>query len=599
MSITKKVTNGGYKYPDYAPPTPPVQTGDHKVAVDATDEAENGAGYLQEQSAAGAGIAQSVIVDGGERKLETRSLGLTVAVNGDNPDVLYQTVRGKYPIRTNVQGDAPARYVEISVDPTQPPPDPATYAGDLYTAVFEDPLDHGTVKCILVHGESVSLGEDASAEYGPGSWRRTDLSGYWGQPATEVGTPITLYQGDRILVWTPVPYGDDAVRFWIYEVLDPGYHEGAPSTYGVIRRAADANSSATVKTGAFVRILEGENAGKYAVVTNTGDITLDTTAIEITMLDDRTSEFTYPLVTSKQLAGSYEGEATATALPTAADPAYFDILGPRYEMLYGTPMPTEVDAGDWEIQIACKVSSLVDAASENAPADTWIRSVFGIVDMSGPPTYTPLFTVDSEPIKAVDGEAVISVPILDQAGFSLGPNQYFYWTPQARTTAVGTIAVTILVASPQHLTRIRTPLTFEATGGTNRHPDLLDRDLADQHPTLAISPAPQEFVTITAGVMPVVSYGSWANVTSASANLDAMDADDFPDYGEREVYFTVGCKLRSDQATTGTNRPIRTYKGTASVYQEFTARAGATVRFRYRPDLGTAGMWLVTGVQQG
>jgi hypothetical protein len=437
-------------------------------------------------------------------------LGKVIAAVGDTPDILPARLQVEYPLTERIIGDAPNRVVLLGMD-QQPPPDPETYASDLYTAVFPDPKNKLRVRGILNHGSVYGFGGSENQvwvlapEFGPYAWKGVVAGPMFLWNHSE----LKFNKGDKGLVYQSGTSGE-AKYFGSYDILDPGWYpvtdEGGTtffrSTYPVIRRCADADSADELITGTFWRIDEGDLAGKYAVATHSGAITPDVTNPELVIVDDRTSSPTWPLVTAKQLAGSYADNASAVALATSAELAFFTGLGPRYEMLPNTLTSGEVPAGDWEIQVACKVSSLVDGARDNMPVDTLLRCEFGIVDYSeGPGVRTAMFTIDSQPLKSVDDYAVVPIKAPNQNAQQLGPMRWFYFEPSVLTASEGTIAVTILVASPAHLTRIRTPLTFATTGGTNDHPSLIHRNDAHQHLESAVDAEPMADATYSSVII--------------------------------------------------------------------------------------------------
>lgn len=375
----------------------------------------------------------------------------------------------------------------------------------------------------------------------------------------------------------------------IYEVLDPG----SESTPPVIRRVQDANTADEFYIGTVVQVTGEPKAdfyGKYFRFDAAGAISVDLTNVTC-------DEYAYVAPEQRRLLT--DSEFAAANLDPVQLYDEWDVTNGEgwnedFTTSVGVPGVSEIPSGTQRFYCpAVWVEGWNPGAN---PGDVFFGYRVTKVPVAGDPVV--LFDAyDSAPVTNTVGAPRWWQ--FDTASISLTPTDQLRITPIASSTCQQAVTIHMLWNQPVDSPYWASTMQIPSANDPYDHDKLINRGIENQHPTLAITPAPQELVTITAGVMPVVTYGSWANVTSASASLDAMDAADFPDYGEREVYFAVGCKLRSDQATTGTNRPIRTYKGTASVYQDFTARAGATVRFRYRPDLGTAGMWLVTGVQQG
>lgn len=493
-----------------------------------------------------------------------------------------------------------------------PPDNSAAVATRLYTARVPDPRNHGFFTCcylgphftggntpMLAGWNVLSPGVYEYPTPGPipPEWldgidvRFYDSNGI----STMVGkTVLAYYEGDTSLL------GDEEKLQQLFVIEDAGtykYHDPADplgvmrvgSSKARLRRVTDYSLSSQWVQYMTFQCQAGTRYGTDFFTLDNASVTLGTTAIEWAHTEGPTFDWndTYELLTGPQL--SSRGASTAIEVFDWSF-ASGDAAAPKgFETILGTPGVSVLPAGPYLFDIE---QIWLDAV----PSGTTTTLRVQLLADNGV-TAPVLLTAESPPLGTTPGPLSFGY---DDAGHTIGNTDrlvLLYWL---HTDSVTPVRVHLRYNSPTRGTRVTLPFEMAISGAADGdHNHLSNRGIRGQHPTLAVDPAPQAFITISAGVMPAVAYGSWANVTAASANLDAMDASGFPDYGEREVYFGVGCKLRSDQSTTGTNRPLRTYKGTASVYQEFTARAGATVRFRYRPDLGASGMWLLTGVQQG
>lgn len=481
---------------------------------------------------------------------------------------------------------------------------PATVSGAyLRLAGVTDPNLRAPVRCLAASGIVTGQGGSLAIGLNFGGWQQIGgAAGTWTWRRAYNGVlqgyssfaTITCAVGDRILVSQAFDFSGSPVispYIGIYEVIDPGTTNTPP----IIRRSADANTASEFYIGTIVQVTgepKSDQYGKYYRFDAAGTISPDLTNVVA-------NEYAYVAPNQQQLLTDAEYRL-ASLEPS---PLYVE-----WDVVDGEAWP---DSNYFDTTATIPGASAIAAGTQRFygpafwveganpgvnPGDTFVGYRIVKLPTGGGDPVTLFDAYDSAPItNSVGAARNWQVDILTTA---LSPTDRLRLIPIARTTCKSAVTVHMEWHQPTDSPYWLTTMQFPALGSDD-HSALSNRGIRGQHPTLAVDPAPQAFVTISAGVMPVVAYGSWANVTASSANLDAMDANGFPDYGEREVYFTVGCKIRSDQSTTGTNRPIRTYKGTASVYQEFTARAGATVRFRYRPDLGASGMWLLTGVQQG
>lgn len=491
---------------------------------------------------------------------------------------------------------------------------PASVSGAyLRLAGVMDPHLRAPVRCLAASGSGGGMGSGSgggmmlglvfdwwyqiAGSAGTWTWRSKNngiLLGY-----SSSGT-IACVKGDRILVDRELKYVLDigysyvsvpSPYIGIYEVLDPG----TADTPAVIRRSSDANTASEFYIGTIVQVTgepKSDQYGKYYRFDAAGTISPDLTNVVA-------DQYAYVAPNQQQLLTDAEYRL-ASLEPS---PLYVE-----WEVVDGEAWP---ESNYFDTTATIPGASAIAAGTQRFygpafwveganpgvnPGDTFVGYRIIKLPTGGGDPVTLFDAYDSAPItNSVGASRNWQVDILTT---SLSPTDRLRLIPIAKTTCKSAVTVHMEWHQPTDSPYWLTTMQFPALGSDD-HSALSNRGIRGQHPTLAIDPSPQEFVTVTAGVMPAVTYGSWANVTASSDNLDAMDAAGFPDYGEREVYCSVGFKLRSDQPATGTNRPIRTYKSTFASYQTLNARAGATVRFRYRPDLGASGMWLLTGVQQG
>jgi hypothetical protein len=506
------------------------------------------------------------------------------------------------------------------VHPANPaPPPPATATGTLYTAKVGASLDMGSVYCAFLgphtpHSNTPMFEVDF-AEISPGVMQR-DVTGpipdSWfdgvivtpprGETSPLVGKRvIAYYQGDTSVTGFEEPYQ----LVWIID--DVGFHWEpyldayiGVSTYARMHLDPAMSYSAAWGTGMKFSVENGTLfGGGYFTFLNTPPFVLRTTFVSwswtagaIPASDEKWELLTGPQITSEgALTTTLQQTATGTGLGVGIGfnetemPLWFDtLLGtPGTDLLAG---PYAFDAEDVGASPTADPGALVVLRAKLYDVESSTMILF--IDFPLPPG-----AVGSSPVLAHAVTALAST-------YTWTPGHHLrlkfaLWTDSATPVLLG-----MTYNSASRGTKLTVPFEMPVTGASDGvHGHLEGRDATDQHPTKAVSPDTKTDVTITAGVMPAVPYGSFANVISASSSFDFIDAAGWPANGVLEVYFGVACAILSDHTATGTNRPIRTYKGTFSSYQVVNVRAGATVMFRFRPDLGSSGMWLLKEMQQG
>lgn len=495
------------------------------------------------------------------------------------------------------------------------PPPPALATSSLYTAKVGASLNRGDVYCAFMSYYTcpptylfagwTEIAPGIMQKDDPGPISPVQLDGI--NPADYSLYTVSPLLGATVMAFD---YGidDDSKKLmgpWVVD--DVGGHMEPDGFGGHIfvntnarmHRHPDYSYSAAFVHGLQFQCLHGDTFAGGHFTLNSASVVLGTTLQDwswTTGPADATGEkfelLTGPQITSEgALTTTLQQSVTGTGLGVGIGfnetelPLQFDtLLGtPGTDLLAG---PYAFDAEDVGASPTADPGALVVLRAKLYDVESAALILF--IDFPLPPG-----SVGSSPVLAHAVAALAST-------YTWTPGHHLrlkfaLWTDSATPVLLG-----MTYNSASRGTKLTVPFTMPVSGASDGvHGHLSGRGDADQHPSKAISPETKTDVAVTAGVMPVVPYGSFANVTAASANLDAMDAAGWPANGVREVYFGAACAIRSDQTVTGTNRPIRTYKGTFATYQVANVRAGATVTFRFRQDLGSAGMWLLKEMQQG
>jgi hypothetical protein len=518
-------------------------------------------------------------------------------------------------------GPPGARQLVFSANPVTTPPIPpptTTATGTLYTAKVGASLFRGDVYCAFLgphtpHSNTPMFEADF-AEISPGVMQR-DVTGAipdsWfdgvivtpprGETSPLVGKRvIAYYQGDTSVTGFEEPYQ----LVWIID--DVGFHWEpyfdayiGVSTYARMHLDPELSYSSAWTHGMQFAVENGTLfGGGYFTFENTGAFVLRTTFVSwsrtagaIPASDEKWELLTGPQLTSEGALTDYlDMGVTSGAGLGGFDDTQFPL---SFITLAGTPGVSELAVGPYTVDIESAAASGMDPGTV-----AMLRLKLIDVDNGN----AVILIVDSPPVTASGSRpeplhfvgSPLSSPYTFDSTRRLKANFYIH------TNSISPVTMGISYNGPLRGNKITFPFAMPVSGASDGvHGHLSGRDVADQHPTKAISPDTKTDVTITSGVMPAVPYGSFANVTAASADLDAINASGWPANGVLEVYFAVACAIRSDQTVMGTDMPIRTYKGTFATYQVANVRAGATVTFRFRPDLGSSGMWLLKEMQQG
>jgi hypothetical protein len=359
----------------------------------------------------------------------------------------------------------------------------------LFTAKLANILDKGQAYCVFSEPSEGSLFGDGLWTEGPtGTWthnssgpltsdffdgRDPDAYNPSGTPAMVDRTVFAFKPGD--ITGTP--------RSGPYLVEDVGGHyEGGMfvSTYAVLRRHPDFNSSADFTTGMAFEILHGDTfGGEWLELATEGTIVLGTTPLDWS----RETEDPYPsdkaLLTAAQIGDASAETVVATATTNVGDgqvTLYEAEIGyAEFETLTGTPGLAEIPAGKITVEALAKV----DTATTGNTTLTFV-----LYKKSGGTT-TVLFSYDTSAITST--EYVLKQISQVIATKAIGPSDTLKLSIKAQTTSTTDVTVSVVVNDIGHTCRLSLPVDFPV-GAQEDHRQTTHRDASDQHPWSAIEP---------------------------------------------------------------------------------------------------------------
>jgi hypothetical protein len=456
----------------------------------------------------------------------------------------------------------------------------------------------------------------ALTEYGggygvPGTWASwTKISGSNGTWIWQHNTDgqLHLYSadatvlvpnvGDRVLclqsnagVYVPSPYDG------IYEILDVG----SDTSRAVIRRVADANTSATFCSGMIVQVTGSHAASSpgYWRIATADPIEVDVTTATFEYVASYAEQSILRTLTPAQIVsqGASLDEYGAYTSITSSTPTGLAFF--YHPTLPGTPGVAAIPAGLWTV-----VAKAASATGGDAGATSVLKACFGLVASGwvfadGLPT--PFATATSQPLGAspidVSMQANIAAPV------ACTPDQRILWWWEAATSSATNVTVAFTWQDAARVTRVATTMQFPVAGGTNWHPDLLGRDQADQHPWSALEPvgqAHQPYATVSIGTGWLDNDG--ANVllvvgcSSAGTHFKGLKTPSVAsDVTVRQLVAFDGSIVLDDQASSppGGWSPLRLQASAVSSSNAITlTRAYSVVEFLWLPALSA---WLRIG----
>jgi hypothetical protein len=387
-------------------------------------------------------------------------------------------------------------------DHVHPKDDPAVIGSTLYPAAIPDTNLRASCKGLV--NNAAFWGSTPTQIAGVSTWRASYASPL---QFDGVSSPNFAKDGDRIFTT------GETVHDGIYEVVDCGIHnnDGSPwnglpgynASKPVIRRAIDANTPAGLHQNMAVQIV-----CPFSGATHNNDYFTQTAVVTTVDADDPTftvsSSYTpatlYDLLTSPQLAsmGADRGSYVMTVTATAGDVSF-----PQYfETTVGTPALGALPAGLWTSD---NEGFWIDPSTPpSAGSVTTLRWQIWNAN-----TATLLFTMESPPISTTV-EAALSFQFAD-AGHTIAPTDSLEAVAVLHTTSTTPVIAHLRYNGPRWLTRITVPFQMAVTGAsTGRHQDLSGRDLLDQHPQSAITPA-VDVTTSSAWLWPAMdtATGKW------------------------------------------------------------------------------------------
>ncbi len=441
----------------------------------------------------------------------------------------------------------------------------------LFPCYVPDPLLRPTARAMLPHGEGI-MGFIQIA--GISTW---EFDGYPGQlygVDASYGNTIAFVDGDLCFIYTPVPYGTDAARFGLFEVLDCGAHwvptpehPETPmllTTKPIIRRHSSANTPSGLCHGMTFQVDMGAYyQGEFFTLNNADPIVVDETELDFTHGSSYTENVRHLSLSAQQLVS--EGASTTSLTTSATSPGTSTPLSyAHFPTLSGTPGLAEIPAGPWTIDAE---GIHVDAAPTTGAVTLVCEILVYSVDGNGDPNdlIGIVVTAESPPITNTT-VANISFQANQAAPYTSSPSYIVVPRFSMHNTSGEVHTLTFTYNSASRRTRIRTTFVM-AVAGTTDHQKLsgLNADVAagddKRHPWSALSTGRAHFsegtATLAAGVLTIPTGFNRARlVVTGTDEIIGIETAGFLNSGDVELlvlaYETFTLWLRHNHAVTGT-----------------------------------------------
>jgi hypothetical protein len=542
MTITRKISNGGFHYPDYDGEA----LDDHLVLVDSTHTVPV---YLENGLSEGPNV--DMVTAG---TISTRKVGVGVHASALMP----QQVGIGNPGYTGELSDAGHSHESI---------DPAVEGQYLYPARIGDSMWRGEALYILMHAPELADGygfdngiEDWTQITGICTWQRFTTGQIYGRDS-EGGNTIVLNDGDIVACWLISP-NLDAPYMGLYEVVDCGSHfvGGFPSyTNAVIKRTTNANTPTGLRDGMTFQVVgtDAEFEDEYFTQTADDPIVVDTTPLVFTHSSTYTPgdpEDEAMLTQAQLVTAGVDSETHVDYATTTAAKAYFPF---DYLTLPWTPNADEIPAGMWE---AFEQNVSISEYGDGVVTVGWdVNVVIGGVTLGD-----LVLSLESPPL------SIVPAPMLYQALLAtsftdINPSDQLLFRKFIRNTGSGPVTAAFQFGSPW-TTRVKTTLTFPVQGVTD-HQQLsgLTADVADgddeRHPWSGMATGrahfPEDTATLVAGVLTFpIGFNRARVVVSGNDEIIGIETTGFLNSGDVELlvlaYGTFKLSLRHNHAVSGT-----------------------------------------------
>lgn len=542
-----------------------------------------------------------------------RASGDTYLIKARNADattvggLMEKTIDSPTIERTlTVDGDG----VEVVAFNTLAQADPISFESTLYAAHLDDALLLPQVACgfFLATGgghEIIAFKYDWD-NLRPGVWRCKFPGITLPQGYCRGVTPVA---GMRVFVGYLGEDGypeaemnaNDKPRTGIYQFTDPGRRWLEPNgpyedTYAVLERVDELDAAVEFQTGVLAYIAGGTDwAGKYARLTTTGTIVLETTPLEWELLSSYAPTAADNLLTAAQLARASDTPNTTALVASDGSPSAWL----EFPTLAGTPNLDTYRAGRTEAHVLARLHIAGAAGSI-----TWLECQV-VRDPGGDDEV--LETINTSPITNQTDE-VIKAHIDDDEDQDLAGDRIGLRI-RARSDSATPAAIAVTWSDPAHSTRLLTPMTL-AVGGTDDHQALtmtsrgfVAGEEADArafgHPQRYIAPGrvqtpANETVTSADGLFAVPLNSNFV-VLEGTENLIGCSTEGWTGPGWIEVHILNERDiLKSQSPLPDGYAPFMwgsTDTGYGADYDVQTAYAGSIFRFRW-----TGGVWRIAGV---
>jgi hypothetical protein len=424
-------------------------------------------------------------------------------------------------------------------DPSLPPDSPVPGAL-LYPALKPDSKLRRPCKGLLRHGSGVGFNM-AWEPIGGGMWRRTGAGPLNFAPADVAVIPAQ--DGDRVFAWSGMYTESEFQYYGVYDVLDCGFHmvqaPGAPagvlmgvSSQAIIRRAADANTPATLCHGMVVQI-DGpdgvEHNGDYFTLDTADPIVVDTTGLTFTASSFYLPSDKYLLLTAAMVSQTATVPFEAVATATNAELLF---TGDNFGIVLGALGVDKIPAG----QVTFYLSAKCDAVPTDG-VNTIHVLLFKYVSGSST-TVCEGYTSPIWSTALATYTVVVDIP----TDIDVGPTDILYFGPTFKTTSLVAQTCRLETGSPWD-TKIQT--TFQLGRSSSMHDDLGGRDLVNNHYGVGAA-------TTVSGIIPVPTKKKMVITVSGNPVLQGMHAEGLETGVDIALTFLQSCSIIGEASGLGT-----------------------------------------------
>lgn len=339
----------------------------------------------------------------------------------------------------------------------------------------------------------------------------------WGVALDGSGT-VPINVGDTFFVWLPSDAYSESAAFGLYTLVST--YDGGASP--VIQRIPNANTAASLH-------------GSIAIVNGTYYTETDAIATLDVSATSWSTSSTCPAATDVLVTPAQLSSAGVSSTPS--DVSWSSDGSPgdtectlSFPTLAGAIGVTTLSAGRQTLQVE---KLAVTTAATSGVTTLKMRAVVANASLSA--IVADLFTAETPPIPANAAPSTVTMQVDVPTDVTwASPTYRLILIPTLHTTCASPVTMSFRYNSLDRGTWWSATAQFPIVGGTNRHPDLIDRDLDRQHPSGAIA--------IDDGSAFTGNLASKTSLREAMSVLDSMGA------GTRSIYLPQSV-LDIDSAT--------------------------------------------------